>query len=85
MVIAFDNLVTFEVGALWAIEDEIRSDGKLCKTFTAQVQRRQFWALCQPMAGFCSTDPMTGINPDPKGPIATNVFDEPPLYDVVTE
>ena len=62
MVIAPDNLVTFDVGALRAIEDENRGDGKLCKTFAAQVQRRQFWALCLPVTGFCGTDPVAAID-----------------------
>ena len=61
MVIAPDNPVTFDVGALRAIEDENRGDRKLCKTFTAQVQRRQFWALCLPVTGFCGTDPVAAI------------------------
>ena len=62
MVIAPDNFVTFDVGALRSIEDENRGDGKLCKTFAAQAQRRQFWALCLPVTGFCGTDPVAVID-----------------------
>ena len=62
MVIAPDNLVTFDVGALRSIEDENRGDGKLCKTFAVQAQRRQFWALCLPVTGFCGTDPVAVID-----------------------
>jgi hypothetical protein len=105
MVISPDNLVAFDVRALRTIEDETRGDGKLRKTFAAQVQRRQFWALRLPVTSFCSTDPVTcvigpvfsrgsgsrgngtlpGINPDPQGPITTNISDEAMLYSMVME
>ena len=62
MVISPDNLVMFDVGVLRSIEDKNQSDRKLCKTFAAQAQRRQFWALCLPVTGFCSTDPVAVID-----------------------
>jgi len=62
MVISPDNIITLDVRAPWAIKDETRGDGKLCKTFATHVQHCQFWTLRLPVTGFCGTDPVAAID-----------------------